>query len=217
MNANGTYKNPAFGLYRAMVPAPNQNFLSPTQQPVNNFFRAAEPDQPHNIQSSVRMDINQSSNSRFFIRANGNKFEESSLSDWTYASPDPQYAGLHDVSRNRYSWSLTGTWTRVLKGSTVIDTQISGNRAFQRDTRKNLVNYEPTSVVVGLDDFCLARTSASASAVLADQVYRAWRHGRRRHPGHDLPGASRRDVARAAHTRPRRVDVQGITRDGPAT
>ena len=56
MNPDGTYKNPAFGLYRAMVPAPNQNFLSPTQQPTNNFFRAAEPDQPHNIQASVRVD-----------------------------------------------------------------------------------------------------------------------------------------------------------------
>ena len=52
MNANGTYKNPMFGLYQAMVPAPNQNFLSPTQQPVNNYYRAAEPDQPHNIQFS---------------------------------------------------------------------------------------------------------------------------------------------------------------------
>ena len=44
MNPNGTYKNPLFGLYEAMVPAPNQNFLSPTQQPVNNYYRAAEPD-----------------------------------------------------------------------------------------------------------------------------------------------------------------------------
>ena len=53
MNPDGTYKNPAFGLYQAMVPAPNQNFLSPTQQPMNNYFRAAEPDQPHNTQASV--------------------------------------------------------------------------------------------------------------------------------------------------------------------
>ena len=58
MNANGSYTNPLFGLYQAMVPAPNQNFISPTQQPVNNYYRAAEPDQPHNTQFSLRFDYN---------------------------------------------------------------------------------------------------------------------------------------------------------------
>jgi len=33
MNPDGSYKNPSFGIYQAMVPAPNQNFISPTQQP----------------------------------------------------------------------------------------------------------------------------------------------------------------------------------------
>ena len=159
MNPEGSYKNPAFGLYRQMVPAPNQNFLSPTQQPVNNYYRAAEPDQPHNMQGSFRLDWNHSASSRFFLRFNGNTFEESSLVDWTYDSPDPEFRGLHDVARARFSWSATGSWTKVLSNTTVIDTQISGNRAHQRDTRKNLVNYEPTSVGLPayMDDFCLAR------------------------------------------------------------
>ena len=67
--------------------------------------------------------------------------------------------GLHDVARARFSWSVTGTWTKVLSNSTVIDTQISGNRAHQRDTRKNMVNYSPTSVGLPayMDDFCQAR------------------------------------------------------------
>ena len=158
MNPDGSYKNPAFGLYQAMVPAPNLNF-SPTQQPVNNYFRAAEPDQPHNSQASVRMDYNHSESSRFFVRVNGNKFLESSLVDWTYDSPDPQFRGLHDVARARFSWSATGTWTKVLSNSTLLDTQISGNRAHQRDTRKNLVNYQPTSVGLPayLDESCEAR------------------------------------------------------------
>ena len=159
MNPDGTYKNPAFGLYQRMVPAPNQNFLSPTQQPVNNYFRAAEPDQPHNTQSSVRVDYNQSESSRFFVRVNGNRFLESSLSDWTYDSPDPEFQGLHDVARSRFSWSTTGTWTKVLNRNTVIDTQISGNRAHQRDLRKNLVNYSPSSIGLPgyMDEFCEAR------------------------------------------------------------
>ena len=159
MNPDGTYKNPAFGMYQAMVPSPNTNFLSPTQQPVTNYFRAAEPDQPHNTQGSLRIDYNRSEGSRFFIRANGNRFLESSLVDWTYDSPDPQFRGLHDVARARYSWSVTGTWTKVMSSSTLLDTQISGNRAYQRDTRKNLVNYSPTSVGLPayMDDFCQAR------------------------------------------------------------
>ena len=159
MNPDGSYKNPAFGLYRAMVPAPNQNFLSPTQQPTNNYYRAAEPDQPRNVQGSLRIDYNHSDSSRFFVRGNGNTFLESSLVDWTYDSPDPKFRGLHDVARSRYSWSLTGTWTKIMKGGTLIDTQISGNRAHQRDLRKNLVNYTPTSVGLPsyLDDFCRAR------------------------------------------------------------
>jgi hypothetical protein len=159
MNPDGSYKNPAFGIYRAMVPAPNQNFISPSQQPTNNYYGAAEPDQPHNVQASFRVDYTRSQNSRFFFRGNGNKFEESSLSDWAYASPDPQYIGLMDVSRNRYAWSGTGTWTRVLASKTVIDTQISANRAFQRDTRKNMAKYSPTSVGLPtyLDDYCKAR------------------------------------------------------------
>ena len=159
MNPDGSYKNPAFGLYQRMVPAPNQNFLSPTQQPVANYFRAAEPDQPHNTQASFRVDYNQSESSRFFVRVNGNRFLESSLSDWTYDSPDPELQGLHDVARSRFSWSTTGTWTKVLNRSTVIDTQVSGNRAHQRDLRKNLVNYSPTSIGLPayLDEYCQAR------------------------------------------------------------
>jgi hypothetical protein len=159
MNPDGSYKNPAFGLYSRMVPAPNQNFVSPTQQPTNNYYRAAEPDQPHNKQASLRVDYNHSESSRFFVRANGNRFLESSLVDWTYDSPDPQFVGLHDLARARFSWSATGTWTKVVSNSTLIDTQISGNRAHQRDTRKNLVDYSPTSIGLPayLDDYCQAR------------------------------------------------------------
>ena len=159
MNPDGSYKNPAFGLYQRMVPPPNQNFLSPTQQPVGNYFRAAEPDQPHNTQASVRIDYNRSESSRFFVRVNGNKFLESSLVDWTYDSPDPEFRGLHDVARSRFTWSATGTWTKVLSRNTVIDTQLAGNRAHQRDLRKNLVKYSPTSVGLPayMDEYCKAR------------------------------------------------------------
>jgi hypothetical protein len=159
MNPDGSYKNPLFELYKRMVPAPNQNFLSPTQQPVNNYYRASEPDQPHNTQFSVRVDVNPTTSDRVFVRVNGNKFLESSLVDWTYDSPDPEFQGLHDVARSRYSWSVTGTWTKTLRGNTVFDTQIAGNRAHQRDLRSNLIKYRPGSVGLPsyMDDYCAAR------------------------------------------------------------
>jgi hypothetical protein len=159
MNPDGSYKNPLFGLYQAMVPEPNQNFISPTQQPSNNYYRAAEPDQPNNTQVSLRVDYNHSETDRFFVRYNTNNFLESSLVDWTYASPDPRFVGLHDVARSRYTWSVTGTWTKTLRQATVVDTQIAANRSHQRDLRKNLINYRPTDVGLPgyLDDFCEAR------------------------------------------------------------
>jgi hypothetical protein len=158
MNADGSFKNPAAGYYSRMVPDPNQNFISPTQQPTGNYYRAAEPDQPHNVQWSGRVDYNYSANDRIFVRYNGNDFLESSLSDWTYASPDPAFVGLHDVARSRYTWSVTGNWTKVL-GNTVMDTQLAANRANQRDTRKNMIDYTPTQLGLPtyMDDFCQAR------------------------------------------------------------
>jgi hypothetical protein len=158
MNPDGSYKNPAFAIYRDLVPEPNQNFLSPTQQPSNNYFRASEPDRPHNTQGSVRVDVNASENDRFFVRVNGNKFLEN-LSDPFYATTSTVYKDLMDLGRGRYSWSVTGTWTKVLRGNTVVDTQLAANRAHQRDTRFNQVKYKPTDIGLPgyLDEFCLAR------------------------------------------------------------
>lgn len=159
MNPDGSYINPLFGLYQAMVPPPNQNFISPTQEPRGNYYRATEPDQANNTQVSLRVDYNHSENDRFFVRYNTNSFLESSLVDWTYDSPDPQFIGLHDLARDRYSWSIAGTWTKVVRGSTVIDTQLASNRAHQRDLRHNLIDYKPTDVGLPsyMNDFCEAR------------------------------------------------------------
>ena len=37
------YKNPLFGLYQAMMPAPNRNFITPTTAPTSNYFEGAQP------------------------------------------------------------------------------------------------------------------------------------------------------------------------------
>ena len=43
MNANGTYKNPLFALYRDMIAAPNQNFVEQGQIPLNNYYQGGVP------------------------------------------------------------------------------------------------------------------------------------------------------------------------------
>src|SRR5687768_4480021 len=55
-NPDGSYKNALFGIYANAVPEPNQNFLSPTQQPTGNYFRGAEPSQPASHLFGVRLD-----------------------------------------------------------------------------------------------------------------------------------------------------------------
>ena len=179
MNPDGLCENPAFGLYERMVPAPNQNFLSPAQQPVNNYYRAAEPDQP-TTWGSFRLDWNHSASSA------SSSVQRQHVRGVVAGRLDLRLtrAGVPGAARRRrarFSWSATGSWTKVLSNTTVIDTQISGNRAHQRDTRKNLVNYQPTSVGLPayMDDFCLARfecilPQVTFAAPAEPRTIRAW-------------------------------------------
>ena len=89
MNPDGTYKNPLFGLYAAMLPAPNQNFASATQAPVNNYFEGAQPNLNTYTQGALRLDGNLSDRDRVFFRTSGSRYFES-LFDWTYEAPDPE-------------------------------------------------------------------------------------------------------------------------------
>jgi hypothetical protein len=153
-NPDGSYRNPLMGLYAAVVPPPNQNFLSPTQQPTNNYFRGGEPNGPVSHLFGGRLDYNYSETDRFFFRMSGSTFDEAAF-DWTYESPNAQYRGLHDGFRERFTWSYTGNWTRAV-GATVIDTQLSTNRYFQQDKYYNLARYKPSSfgLPAYMDQFC---------------------------------------------------------------
>ena len=156
MNADGSYKNPLFAIYKAMLPQPNQNFISPSQQPTNNYYQGGQPDTPKSSLYAVRVDYNMSNNTRFFVRGNGNRFAEGTF-DWTYEAPDA-YKRLHDGFRKRYSWSFTGNGTRVI-GQTVIDSQISSNQFYQRDLYTDQGAYKPSDFTLPsyMDDFCTAR------------------------------------------------------------
>src|SRR5215203_2786334 len=153
MNANGTYKNPLFGLYKDMAPTPNQNFVEQGQVPNNNYYQGGIPNQVTAQNFGGRVDYNHSGSDRFFFRASGTTFYEYNV-DWTY---ETKYAGLHANDKTRASWSYTGNWTKVRK-SMVIDTQVSANRFYEDQQRRGLHEYKPTDVGLPayLDEYCLA-------------------------------------------------------------
>jgi hypothetical protein len=153
MNPDGSYKNPLFGLYRDMVPPPNQNFVEQGAIPSGNYYMGGIPNQVTAQNYAVRVDYNHSANDRFFFRANGTTFYEYNV-DWTY---ETKYAGLHSNDKTRASWSYTGNWTKVI-GATVIDTQFAANRFYEDQQRRGLHKYKPTDVGLPgyLDDFCVS-------------------------------------------------------------
>ena len=155
MNANGTYKNPLFALYKGMVTTPNQNFVEQGQIPQNNYYQGAVPNLTNASNFGGRFDFNASEKDRFFFRASGTTFHEQ-LGDWTYESPNPEYHGLHVNDKTRYSWAYVGNWTRVTSGGLVFDTQIASNRFFEDQQRRGLHKYTPTGVGLPayLDQFC---------------------------------------------------------------
>jgi hypothetical protein len=151
MNANGTYKNPLFALYKDMAPTPNQNFVESGQAPTNNYYQGGIPNQVTAQNFGGRVDYNHSGSDRFFFRASGTTFYEYNV-DWTY---ETKYAGLHSNDKTRASWSYTGNWTKV-RGSMVIDTQVSANRFYEDQQRRGLHQYKPTDVGLPgyLDEYC---------------------------------------------------------------
>jgi hypothetical protein len=152
MNPDGSYKNPLFGLYRDMVPPPNQNFVEQGQIPTNNYYRGGTPNQVTAQNFGARIDYNHSSRDRFFFRGSGTTFYEYNV-DWTY---ETKYAGLHANDKTRASWSYVGNWTKVAGDGVVIDTQVSANRFYEDQQRRGLHNYKPTDVGLPsyLDDYC---------------------------------------------------------------
>jgi Carboxypeptidase regulatory-like domain/TonB dependent receptor len=157
MNPNGTYKNPLFGLFRDMMPAPNQNFVEQGAIPTNNYYQGGVPNLTNASNFGGRIDYNASEKDRFFFRASGTTFHEQ-LGDWTYESPNSAYHGLHVNNKTRYNWAYVGNWTRVVGGSTVIDTQVAGTRFFEDQQRRGMHKYKPTDVGLPsyLDQFCQA-------------------------------------------------------------
>ena len=154
MNPDGTYKNPLFGLYQAMVPNPNQNFISTTQAPTNNYYEGAQPNLNTYTQGALRIDDNLSQHDRLYLRTSLSRYYES-LFDWTYQSRDPSFHNLHADDMKRHTWAYEGDWTHTA-GSTVIDTQVAANQYGEHNYYYKEHTYKPSDVGLPsyLDTFC---------------------------------------------------------------
>ena len=216
-NPDGSYKNKLFGLYAGAVPAPNQNFLSPTQQPTQNYFRGAEPSVPVSHLFGLRLDYNVSNADRLFFRGSGSRYHED-VDDWTYEATDPQYRGLHDSDRDRYTWSYTGNWTHTT-GHTVFDTQLSANRFYTLDKQHELANYKPSDFGLPsyMDDFCQQQGGCQLPRVNINgyqQLSRDW--NRQGDETTNLQGQFNASQVRGSHTLRSGVDVRRAMRFRPA-
>jgi hypothetical protein len=217
-NPDGSYKNRLFGIYASAVPEPNQNFLSPTQQPTGNYFRGGEPSVPISHLYGVRVDYNISESDRIFVRGSGSTYHEDT-DDWTYEAQDPQFRGLHNSDRVRSTWSYTGTWTRVVGGSTVVDTQLSANRFFTIDEQRQLSKYKPSDFGLPsyMDDFCTSRTGCLMPRANISG-YQALSRAANRNSDvtTNLQGQVNVSQVRGAHTIRSGVDLRRATRAGDA-
>ena len=82
-NPDGTYKNKLFGLYAAMVPQPNQNFVENGQQPTRQLLPVAPSRASVSHLFGVRLDYNLSASDRFFFRGSGSSITRTSTTGRT--------------------------------------------------------------------------------------------------------------------------------------
>ena len=143
------------GSTRRPCPAPNQNFLSPTQQPTGNYFRGAEPSvpvshllrlpsrlQPLDVQSVLlprqRQQVSRGRR-RLDVRIADTAASAACTTAIATATPGPTPA--------------TG---RTRPGQTVFDTQVSTNRFYTLDKQLALSKYKPSDFGLPgyMDQFC---------------------------------------------------------------
>ena len=212
-NPDGTYKNKLFGLYAAAVPRANQNFVEQGQQPMGNYYRGAEPSIPVSHLFGLRFDYNLSAADRLFLRGSGSRYHED-VDDWTFESPTPEFRGLHDSDRDRYTWSYTGNWTRAF-GQTVLDTQLSTNKFYTLDKQHELTKYKPTDFGLPgyLDEFCASKSACQMPRVNINGYQQLSRDvNRQSDETTNLQGQFNATQVRGSHTLRGGVDVRKAMR-----
>ena len=108
-NPDGTYKNPLMGLYAAIVPPPNQNFLSPTQAADRQLLpgeRAERAGQP-SLRRALRL---QPLRSRpLLLPRQRQQFTRTRRLDVRIA--DAAVSRPAQQRSRALTWSYTGNWT----------------------------------------------------------------------------------------------------------
>lgn len=111
--------NPTAASYIKLLPAPNNDPLSPTAQPTNNFMAVGMPFVWNYNAFNNRVDYNYSEKHRFFGRWSWSDFKEDYY-DWMYST----YRGLQKAGLNRHNAGATVDWVYTRSAATLLDTAV---------------------------------------------------------------------------------------------
>jgi hypothetical protein len=133
-----------------LYPVPNNAPTDPRQEPLNNYMAVATPWLWSYRAYQNRIDLNATSNHRFYGRWSWNNFDED-RQDWSYST----IRGMNTGGLNRKNMAATVGWTWAMNSSTVLDLSGAANE-FTTGSRKPVpLSYKPGDLGLPsyLDDF----------------------------------------------------------------
>lgn len=117
--------NPAYSAYAGFLPAPNNNPLSATAEPTNNYIAVNQPNMYDYYAVNHRMDYHASDKHRFFGKWTWNDFDADTL-DFNYETK----RGLSSLVQHRDGIGATIDWVYTMSPQTVLDVAVAGNTFF---------------------------------------------------------------------------------------
>jgi len=133
--------NPTYTKYNGFLPAPNNDPVNLTREPLLNYIATAMPWWFDYYALTNRIDYHQSEKHRFFVRWGWNSFLED-RSDWTYESA----RGLQRSDLLRANVSGTADWIYTMSGSTFLDVAFSVNQYKDGNKHAFPKTFKPTDV-----------------------------------------------------------------------
>ncbi|HEU0142137.1 MAG TPA: carboxypeptidase regulatory-like domain-containing protein [Bryobacteraceae bacterium] len=135
--------NPAYDVYKNMLPIPNNDPLSPSAEPLNNYLAVSVPWVSPYWAVTNRIDYKLSDRHRFFGRWSADDYKLLNALDWTYGTP---HQGLQASLDRRANVSGVIDWVWTPTATTYFDVAVTGNQYEGGDFNEVAMNYKPSDV-----------------------------------------------------------------------
>ncbi|MEN6535196.1 MAG: carboxypeptidase-like regulatory domain-containing protein [Bryobacteraceae bacterium] len=116
--------NPGYAAYAKLLPTPNNNPASATQEPLNNYVATRMPNTTDYSAYTNRIDYNHSSSHRFFGKWQWSK-QTIDQGDWTYESAK----GLSSADQLRRNQGATIDWVYTASARTLLNVAVAANES----------------------------------------------------------------------------------------